>query len=118
MPETPASVYETQRASKRIRVLCPAHFRKSESEQASFATVVVINQAGLYLATPERLDSGKEIEVTISLPGERQVFRSRARVVDPHPKVVPGHGQVPGVGCAFVEPSPDLVHAIRNLSQF
>ncbi len=118
MAQTPPSVYEAQRASKRIRVLCPAHFRREEAGQATFATVVVINMAGLYLATPERLESGKEIEVTISLPGERQVFHSRARVVDPHPKVVPGNGQVPGVGCAFVEPPPDLVHAIQNLSQF
>lgn len=118
MADTPPSVYDVQRTSKRIRVLCPAHFRKKETEQASFATVVVINLGGLYLATPEQLSPGKEIEVTISLPGERQVFRSRARVVDPHPKVVPGSGQVPGVGCAFVEPPAELVQAIQNLSHF
>lgn len=118
MAETPSTPFTVQRASKRIRVLCPAHFRRKENEQASFATVVVINLGGLYLATPESLSTGKEIEVTISLPGERQVFRSRARVVDSHPKVVLGGGQVPGVGCAFIEPPPDLVNAIQNLSQF
>jgi Tfp pilus assembly protein PilZ len=118
MPDTPSSVYEVQRASKRIRVLCPAHFRRQETDQASFATVVVINMGGLYLATPELLSPGREIDVTISLPGERQVFRSRARVVDAHPKVVPGGGHVPGVGCAFVEPPPELMSAIQSLSQF
>jgi hypothetical protein len=118
MPETPSPPQSAQRISKRVRVLCPAHYKIDGQEPAAFATVVVINLNGLYLATPQELQTGRELEVTISLPGEGQVYRSRARVVDSHHRVTPGRGQVPGVGCAFVEPPGELVSAIKNLSQF
>jgi len=107
-----------ERASRRVRVLCPAHYRTHEAEEPCFATVVVVNERGLYLATPETVSSGREIEVSISLPGERSTFRSRARVVDAFPTTPLGSGRVPGMSCAFVEPPMDLVNAIHSLTQF
>jgi hypothetical protein len=108
----------SERASRRVRVLCPAHYRTNGADQPCFATVVVVNERGLYLATPETVSPGREIEVSISLPGESSTFRSRARVVDAFPTTPVGSGRVPGMGCAFVEPPMELVNAIHNLTQF
>ena len=107
-----------ERASRRVRVLCPAHYRIEEAEPPSFATVVVVNERGLYLATPEPLAPGREIELSISLPGESGTFRSRARVVEAFPTIPVGTGRVPGMGCAFVSPPMELVNAIHNLTAF
>jgi hypothetical protein len=52
------------------------------------------------------------------LPGESATYRSRARVVESFPTTPLGSGRVPGMGCAFVEPPPELVDAIHNLTQF
>jgi len=108
----------SERASRRVRVLCPAHFRTEQAEQPSFATVVVVNERGLYLATPQTLSPGKEIEISVSLPGESATFRSKARVVDAFPTTPVGSGRVPGMGCEFVQPPTELVNAIHNLTQF
>jgi Tfp pilus assembly protein PilZ len=108
----------SERASPRVRVLCPAHYRTEEAEMPSFATVVGVNERGLYLATPQTLSPGREIEVSISLPGESETYRSRARVVESFSTTPVGSGRVPGMGCAFVEPPPELVNAIHNLTQF
>jgi hypothetical protein len=108
----------SERASPRVRVLCPAHYRTEEAEVPSFATVVVVNERGLYLATPQTLSPGREIEVSISLPGESETYRSRARVVESFSTTPVGSGRVPGLGCAFVEPPLELVNAIHNLTQF
>jgi hypothetical protein len=108
----------SERASRRLRVLCPANYRTDETEPPCFATVVVVNERGLYLATPETVSAGREIEVLISLPGESLPFRSRARVVDAFPTTPLGSGRVPGMSCAFVEPPMDLVNAIHSLTQF
>jgi len=108
----------SERASRRVRVLCPAHYHTEEAEVPSFATVVVVNERGLYLATPETLSPGREIELSISLPGESATYRSRARVVESFPTTPLGSGRGPGMGCAFVEPPPELVDAIHNLTQF
>ncbi|HWC65933.1 MAG TPA: PilZ domain-containing protein [Thermoanaerobaculia bacterium] len=108
----------SERASRRVRVLCPAHYRSEEAEETAFATVVVVNERGLYLATPKTLSPGSEIEVSISLPGESATFRSKARVVDAYPTIPLGSGRVPGMGCAFVQPPMELVNAIHNLTQF
>jgi len=108
----------SERASRRVRVLCPAHYRTEEVETPLFATVVVVNERGLYLATPKTLSPGKEIELSISLPGESDTFRSRARIVESFATTPLGSGRVPGMGCAFVEPPMELVNAIHNLTQF
>ena len=108
----------SERASRRVRVLCPAHYRIEEAEPPSFATVVVVNERGLYLATPEPLPPGKEIDLSISLPGESGTFRSKARVVEAFPTIPVGTGRVPGMGCAFVSPPMELVNAIHNLTAF
>lgn len=108
----------SERASRRVRVLCPAHYRTEQAEAPLFATVVVVNERGLYLATPKALSAGREIELSISLPGESVTFRSKARVVDAFATTPLGSGRVPGMGCAFVEPPMDLVNAIHNLTQF
>ena len=108
----------SERASRRVRVLCPAHFRIEEAEPPSFATVVVVNERGLYLATPNTLAPGSEIDLSISLPGESSPFRSKAKVVDAFPTIPVGSGRVPGMGCAFVQPPMELVNAIHNLTQF
>lgn len=108
----------SERASRRVRVLCPAHYRTEEAETPSFATVVVVNERGLYLATPKTLSPGREIELSISLPGESATFRSKARIVDAYASPPLGSGRVPGMGCAFVEPPMELVNAIHSLTMF
>jgi Tfp pilus assembly protein PilZ len=103
------------RSSPRIKVLCPAHFTTPEGDTQRFGTVVVINQAGLYLATSEPLEPGQEIDLAISLPGHGQAYRSRARVVERRLTVIREGREVPGIGCEFADPPGELVEAIRAL---
>ncbi len=103
------------RASVRVRVLSPAHFRRDGKDRLSFATVVVVNVAGCYLATNEALGENEEIDLALALPGSPRAFRSRARVVSSRTAPAPGGGVIPGVGCAFLAPPEELVAAIHAL---
>lgn len=102
------------RASTRVKVFCPAHFTRQDGGEQTFGTVVVINLGGFYLATPESVPEGEELEVAIALPGHPETFRTRARVVDSRPAGTSG-SPVVGVGCAFVQPTEKLLAAILNL---
>ena len=109
------SSFPVSRASRRVRVLSPANFRKEGDERLSFGTVVVINSAGLYLATPEAFEPGDEIDLSLSLPGRPGTYRSRARIVTVRETELPHGERVAGAGCAFLEPPPPLVDAILTL---
>jgi Tfp pilus assembly protein PilZ len=110
-----SSKYPVTRASKRVRVLSPANFKKDGDERLSFGTIVVINSAGLYLATPEAFEPGEEIELSLSLPGRPGTYRSRARIVTIRETELPHGERVAGAGCAFLEPPPPLLDAILGL---
>jgi PilZ domain len=112
IPEPP------QRASKRVRVLSPVRFKRTRDRSPCDATAVVVNLAGLYVASPTIPEPGEDLDMSLRLPDTAEIFDVRSRVVfpcsDPSAANVP---HPPGFGARFLNAPPDLLTAIRKITR-
>lgn len=101
-----------QRISPRIPIGAPTVVKWAEEQLTGY--VEVLNQAGLYVASPRFPEIGEYVDLIFSLPGDPRSFRVRASVVHTD---FSGKHQRPGFGARFERPPVGFLEAIRDLER-